>query len=99
MLGPSRTIRFALTLAYALFAGIAVAPPSPAAAGNRSEPKSEGAVSYVCGHGFEPGPIVDGHNRQPTPTEFEARRRELGMLLKSTPTAPIHSQAGVCRPS
>jgi hypothetical protein len=34
---------------------------------------------------------VNGHNRQPTPAEFEARRQELHML------GSIQSQAGTCR--
>ena len=89
MVDPSKTIRFAVTLVYSLFAVIAVAPPSPAAAGNLGDAKFEGTAS--CGHRFEPGSIVNGHNRQPTPAEFEARRQELHML------GSIQSQAGTCR--
>jgi hypothetical protein len=29
------------------------------------------------GHIFEPGPIVNGHNRQPTQAEIDERTREL----------------------
>lgn len=90
MVGPSRKVRFALTLVYGLFVIIAVA--RPAAADNGGEE----TVSYVCGHGFEPGPIVNGHNRQPTPAEFEARTRELEMLSKGILTAPRQGQDGAC---
>ena len=89
MVVPSKAIRFAVTLVCSLFTVIAVAPPSPAAADNLGEAKFEGTAS--CGHRFEPGPIVNGHNRQPTPAEFEARRQELQMLDS------IQSQAGTCR--
>jgi hypothetical protein len=34
---------------------------------------------------------VNGHNRRPTPAEFEARRQELQMLNS------IQGQAGTCR--
>ena len=91
MVGPSRKIRFAVTLLYGLSAVIAVAAPRPAAAANSGE------GSYVCGHRFEPGPIVNGHNRQPTPSEFEARTRELDMLSKGILTAPMQGQDGTCR--
>ena len=78
MVDPSKTIRFAVTIVCSLFAVIAVALPSPATADSLGEAKFEGTAS--CGHRFEPGPVVNGHNRQPTPAEFEARRQELQML-------------------
>jgi hypothetical protein len=31
----------------------------------------------MVGHRFEPGPIVGGHNRQPTVREFQARMAQL----------------------
>jgi hypothetical protein len=49
MVDPTKTIRVALTLVYSLFAVIAVAPPSPAAADSLSEAKFEGTVSYEVG--------------------------------------------------
>jgi hypothetical protein len=38
-----------------------------------------GAATGTCiiGHRFEPGPIVNGHNRQPTPAEVESRTQQL----------------------
>ena len=36
-----------------------------------------GPRSCVTGHRFEPGPIINGHNRQPTQAEIEERTREL----------------------
>jgi hypothetical protein len=41
-----------------------------------------GTESCVIWHRFEPGPIVNGHRRQPTPGEVEARTRELRALSK-----------------
>ena len=38
-------------------------------------------------HRFVPGPIVNGHRRQPTPAEVEARLRELEALRKMNPGA------------
>ena len=38
-------------------------------------------------HRFVPGPIVNGHRRQPTPGEVEARLRELEALRKMSPGA------------
>ncbi len=78
MFDSTRTIRLSVALVCSLFAGIA--GPGPAAAHNLSEAKFERAVS--CGHRFVPGPIVDGHNRQPTRAEFEARMQELNILSK-----------------
>ena len=41
-----------------------------------------GTESCVIWHRLEPGPIVNGHRRQPTPGEVEARTRELRALSK-----------------
>jgi hypothetical protein len=88
MAGPSRTIP-----ALAFLCGLlAVASPGSAAADSLGQTKS---IGYVCGHGFEPGPIVNGHNRQPTPAEFEARTRELRMHSEGI-ADPIQGQAGAC---
>jgi hypothetical protein len=77
------------------FAVIAVATPSLAAVDYGAEPNFEG--THVCGHKFEPGPIVDGHNRQPTPAEFAARTRELHALSEGVFDAPQEGQIGACR--
>ena len=37
----------------------------------------DGPKSCLTGHRFEPGPIVNGHHRQPTQIEIEARTQEL----------------------
>jgi hypothetical protein len=36
-----------------------------------------GMKPCITGHLFEPGPIVNGHNRQPTQAEIDERTREL----------------------
>jgi hypothetical protein len=74
----------ALTLASGLAAIVAVAQPSPAAAHDSEATQSMAIEPCVTGYRFEPGPIVDGHNRQPTPREFEARLRELRTLTQGS---------------
>jgi hypothetical protein len=51
-------------------------------------------------HRFEPGPIVDGHRRQPTPGEVEARTRELRALSKigACTIVPISVETITLRP-
>ena len=44
---------------------------------------SAGTEPCITWHRFEPGPIVNGHHRQPTPGEVEARTRELRALSKA----------------
>jgi hypothetical protein len=73
----------ALTLACGLAAMLAAALPSPAAADDREDAQSPGMQPCMVGHRFEPGPIVEGHNRQPTQREFEARMRELRTLSRT----------------
>jgi hypothetical protein len=80
MVAPSSRIVAALTLAYGLSAILAVARPVSATADDREGMQSEGTAPCVVGHRFEPGPIVDGHYRQPTRAEFEARMLELKAL-------------------
>lgn len=89
MADPSKTIP-ALALLWGL---LGVATPGTAAADSLGQTKS---IAYVCGHGFEPGPIVNGHNRQPTPAEFEARTQELRMHSEGISTDPIQGQLGAC---
>jgi hypothetical protein len=45
----------------------------------QAEAAPSGGMEKACPAGprFLPGPIVGGHNRQPTQAEFEARMREL----------------------
>jgi len=43
----------------------------------------DGRRPCITGHQFKPGPIVDGHTRQPTPDEFEARMRQLQAWSKT----------------
>jgi hypothetical protein len=89
-----KTTRIAVTLVHALCAVIiSVAAPSLAAADNLGGARFEGSVS--CGHRFEPGPIVNGHNRQPTPAEFEARMQELHS--EQAFAGSTQGQAGACR--
>jgi hypothetical protein len=46
------------------------------------------AEPCVIVHQFEPGPIVNGHHRQPTPGEIETRMQEL--------RARSNTEAGPC---
>jgi hypothetical protein len=56
----------------------------------------------VIWHRFVPGPIVNGHRRQPTPSEVEARLRELQALSKmnagACSTMPHSAKAIALRP-
>lgn len=84
MVALSRRAPAALTLACGLAAIVAVAQPSPAAAHDSEARQSMGNEPCVIGHRVEPGPIVDGHNRQPTPREFEARLPEVWALTQGS---------------
>jgi hypothetical protein len=77
MVALARRVVTALPLGCGLSAMLTIAQPGWAAADIGGGAQSEGAVPCVIGHRFEPGPIVGGHYRQPTPAEFEARTREL----------------------
>jgi hypothetical protein len=44
----------------------------------------DGIKLCVTGHRFEPGPIVNGHHRQPTQGEIEARTQELWARSKTS---------------
>jgi hypothetical protein len=106
MVALSRRIVTALTLACGLSAMFAIAQPGSAAADDGKGTQSEGAQPCIVGHRFEPGPIVDGHNRQPTRAEFEARTRELraltqrssGSCFASPPSSAISDMASDTRP-
>jgi hypothetical protein len=95
MVAPSKRIVAALTLACGLSAMLALARPVPASADSEG-PRSDRTEPCIVGHRFEPGPIVDGHYRQPTPAEFEARTRELRALSDRGPCSapPVASTAG-----
>jgi hypothetical protein len=94
MVALSRRIVAALTLACGLAATLAVAQPGSAVAEEGEGTQSEGAQPCIVGHRFEPGPIVDGHNRQPTRAEFEARTRELQVLIESCSASLLSSTVG-----
>jgi hypothetical protein len=51
--------------------------PDPAAASDRGAIPLQARAPCMAGHRFEPGPIVGGHNRQPTVREFQARMAQL----------------------
>jgi hypothetical protein len=67
-------LRTCIALSLACILAIALSQPSRAATDDR---QLGGPESCLVGHRFFPGPIVDGHYRQPTPREFEARMQEL----------------------
>jgi hypothetical protein len=92
MVARSGRIVAALTLACGLSVMLVLAQPGAAAAEDSEGTPSEGAQPCIVGHRFAPGPIVDGHNRQPTRAEFEARTRELLALIESSScSAPLLS--------
>lgn len=65
---------------FALTAILAAARLDPAAAENGGAIPLHAPNTCVAGHRFEPGPILEGHNRQPTVLEFQARMQELRQL-------------------
>jgi hypothetical protein len=71
-------------------------------AGNAAAGAGNHTAPCVIGHRFEPGPIVNGHNRQPTPAEVEARTRQLRAWSTagagSCPGAPSGSEANMTTP-
>jgi hypothetical protein len=79
MVARSLKIVTASTLACSLAVMLTIAGPGRAAADDGEGTQSDG-TPCIIGHRFEPGPIVDGHYRQPTRGEFEARMRELRAL-------------------
>ena len=76
MVARARRIVAASTLACGSMLAVALAGPAVAVGG-------AGTRSGIVGYRFEPGPIVNGHNRQPTRAEFEARMRELRALSQT----------------
>jgi hypothetical protein len=62
---------------FLIVALLAAARPVPAAADDRGAIPLQAPTPCMVGHRFEPGPIVGGHNRQPTVREFQARMVQL----------------------
>jgi hypothetical protein len=62
---------------FLIVALLAAARPDPAAASDRGDIPLQARTPCTVGHRFEPGPIVGGHNRQPTVREFQARMVQL----------------------
>jgi hypothetical protein len=62
---------------FLIVALLAAARPGPAAADDRGAIPLQARIPCMAGHRFEPGPIVGGHNRQPTVREFQARMAQL----------------------
>src|SRR5580704_18126275 len=93
-----RRIITALPLTCGLCTMLAVAQPGSAAADDGQGARSGETQPCIVGHRFEPGPIVDGHNRQPTRAEFEARTTELRALAQGSSgtcfASPLSSRTG-----
>ena len=85
----------ALSLAYSL-ASYALPYLIVAAVYDGKHQQLAESESCVVGHRFEPGPNVDGHHRQPTPLEFDARMRELRALAE---TGGGSSNGRACSPT
>jgi hypothetical protein len=63
---------------FSLSAMLAAVQPDPTTAEDRGAiPYPQERSGCIVGHQFWPGPIVGGHNRQPTIQEFQGRTREL----------------------
>jgi hypothetical protein len=62
---------------FLIVALLAAARPDPAAASDHGAIALQARTSCMVGHRFKPGPIVGGHNRQPTVREFQARMAQL----------------------
>ena len=88
---------------FLIVALLAAARPGPAAADDRGAIPLQARIPCMVGHLFEPGPIVGGHNRQPTVREYQARAwRSCWNSSKETPTAvprrrPALKRSGSCR--
>ena len=91
-------------LIFALAAMLAAAQPDPATAKDRGAIPLQARSGCIVGHRFEPGPIVAGHNRQPTIREFQWRMRELLELEQrdayNCVGSPVSTRSdnGACRP-
>jgi hypothetical protein len=54
----------------------------------------DGTELCATGHRFEPGPVVNGHHRQPTPGEVEARMHQLQALNKARAGSCLDALSG-----
>lgn len=78
MKSPNKPLSAVAFLALACAVGAPLEPESPAAflvVSARAQGVGGGSRSCEVGLRFESGPVMNGHNRQPTPAEFEARKR------------------------
>jgi hypothetical protein len=81
-------------LIFALVALLAAAWPNPAPAEDRGAIPFQAGTACMVGHRFDPGPIFDGHNRQPTVREFQARMAQLRELEQRDADRCAASPAG-----
>jgi hypothetical protein len=81
---------------FVLVALLAAAPPNPAAAEDRGAIPLPARTACVAGHRFEPGPIVGGHDRQPTAREFQARMAQLWEFEQRDADRCAGAPAGTC---
>jgi hypothetical protein len=70
-------LRVSFGVFFIIVALLAAARPDPAAADDRGAIPLQVRSPCMVGHRFEPGPIIGGHNRQPTVREFQARMAQL----------------------
>ena len=70
-------VTFKASFGGSIFLIVALLAAAPAAASDRGAIPLQARTPCMVGHRFEPGPIVGGHNRQPTVREFQARMAQL----------------------
>jgi hypothetical protein len=58
----------------------------------------DGTEPCVTGHRFEPGPIANGHHRQPTPDEIEVRTQQLRVWSKASGGSCLAAPPGADSP-
>ena len=68
---------FKASFGGSIFLIVALLAAAPAAASDRGAIPLQARTPCMVGHRFEPGPIVGGHNRQPTVREYQARMAQL----------------------
>jgi hypothetical protein len=79
---------------FALTAILVAAQANPAAAESGVATLLHAPNTCVAGHRFEPVPILEGHNRQPTVREFQARMQELRELAQGDASRCAGSPVG-----
>ncbi|HET6234842.1 MAG TPA: hypothetical protein VFE41_07740 [Acetobacteraceae bacterium] len=72
-----------LFLVAAVFIGALALGLALVSARSATAQTGDGTRPCIIEHRFEPGPIVNGHHRQPTFGEIEARTRELWARSKT----------------